>query len=64
MQGEIESVSVKGKGLVMKKELLADELRIETNNISINSIKAAMNNIELNQSRSFLSIIFTTNILL
>ena len=49
MQGDIESVSVKGEGLVMKKELRADKLRIETNNISINSIKAAMGNIELDQ---------------
>ena len=49
MQGEIESVSVKGEGLVMKKELRADKLRIETNGISINSIKAAMGNIELNK---------------
>ena len=47
MQGEIESVSVKGEGLVMKKELRAEKLRIETNNIAINSIKAAMGNIEL-----------------
>ena len=49
MQGKIESVSVKGEGLVMKKELRADKLRIETNKISINSIKAAMGNIELDQ---------------
>ncbi len=49
MQGEIDSVSVKGEGLVMQKELRADKLRIETNSISINSIKAAMGNIELNQ---------------
>ena len=49
MQGEIDSVSVKGEGLVMKKELRADKLRIETNGISINSIKAAMGNIELNK---------------
>ena len=47
MQGEIESVSVKGEGLVMKKELRAEKLQIETNAISINSIKAAMGNIEL-----------------
>lgn len=47
MQGEIESVSVKGDGLVMKKELRAEKLRIETGSIAINSIKAAMGNIEL-----------------
>ena len=49
MQGEIDSISVKGEGLVMKKELRAEKLRIETNSISINSIKAAMGNIELTQ---------------
>ncbi len=47
MQGEIDSVSVKGEGLVMKKELRAEKLRIETGSISINSMKAAMGNIEL-----------------
>ena len=49
MQGEIDSVSVKGEGLVMKKELRAEKLRIETSSISVNSIKAAMGNIELTQ---------------
>ena len=49
MQGEIDSVSVKGDGLVIKKELRAEKLRIETSSISINSIKAAMGNIELTQ---------------
>ena len=47
MQGEIDSVSVKGDGLVMQKELRAEKLRIETSSIAINSIKAAMGNIEL-----------------
>ena len=47
MQGEIDSVSVKGEGLVMKKELRAEKVRIETNSIAIDSIKAAMGNIEL-----------------
>ena len=47
MQGEIDSVSVKGEGLVMNKELRAEKLRIETSSISVNSIKAAMGNIEL-----------------
>ena len=49
MQGEIDSVSVKGEGLVMKKELRAEKLKIETSSISVNSIKAAMGNIELTQ---------------
>ena len=48
MQGNVDSVSVKGEGLVMQKELRADKLRIETGNISIDPIKAALGNIELN----------------
>ena len=50
MQGEIDSVSVKGEGLVMNKELRAEKLRIETDSISIDSMKAAMGNIELTHS--------------
>jgi len=50
MQGDIDSVSVKGEGLVMKKELRAEKLRIETSSISIDSVKAAMGNIELTQT--------------
>ena len=47
MQGDVDSVSVKGEGLVMKKELRAEKIRIETGDIDINPIKAAMGNIEL-----------------
>jgi len=50
MQGDIDSVSIKGEGLVMKKDLRAEKLRIETSSISIDSMKAAMGNIELMQS--------------
>jgi len=50
MQGQIDSVSVKGEGLVMQKELRAEKLRIETSGIAIDSVKAAMGNIELTQT--------------
>ncbi|MEL6911066.1 MAG: DUF2993 domain-containing protein [Cyanobacteria bacterium J06598_4] len=49
VQGNIESVSVEGKGLVMQQDLRADKLRIETNSISIDSLKAVMGDIELTQ---------------
>ena len=49
VQGELESVSVKGKGLVMQKELRAEKLQIETSSISIDPIKAALGNIEMKQ---------------
>ncbi|HEY9771124.1 MAG TPA: DUF2993 domain-containing protein [Coleofasciculaceae cyanobacterium] len=48
IQGDIEAVSVSGKGLVMQKELRAEKLRIETSSINIDPIKAALGNIELN----------------
>ena len=47
VQGNIDSVGVKGEGLVMKKELRAEKVHIETENIDINPIKAALGNIEL-----------------
>ena len=49
VQGDLESVSVKGEGLVMQKELRAEKLQIETNSISIDPIKAALGNIEMEQ---------------
>ena len=49
VQGKVDSVSVKGEGLVMQKELRAEKLRIETDGIDIDPMKAALGDIELNQ---------------
>lgn len=49
VQGEVDSVSVKGEGLVMQKELRAEKLRIETDSIDIDPMKAALGDIELSQ---------------
>ena len=49
VQGKVDSVSVKGEGLVMQKELRAEKLRIETDSIDIDPMKAALGDIELNQ---------------
>lgn len=49
MQGKVESVSVKGEGLVMQKELRAEKMQIETSSISIDPIKAALGNIVMEQ---------------
>ena len=48
MQGKMQSVSIKGQGLIMKQELRAEKIHIETVNIDINPIKAALGHIELN----------------
>ncbi len=47
MQGKLQSVEIEGEGLVMKKDLRAEELNIQTNEVAINSVKAAFGNIEL-----------------
>jgi LmeA-like phospholipid-binding len=47
--GKLESVTVDGKGMVMNKELRAERLILQTDEIAINSIKAALGNIELTQ---------------
>lgn len=47
MQGELESVKIKGEGLVMKKDLRAEELKVEVGDVAINPLKAAFGEIEL-----------------
>jgi hypothetical protein len=49
VQGELESVTVEGKGLVMQQDLRAEELKMETGAIAINPLQAAFGNIELKQ---------------
>ncbi|MCA1992125.1 MAG: DUF2993 domain-containing protein [Coleofasciculus sp. S288] len=47
IQGELESVKIEGEGLVMQKDLRAEELEVETDNIAINPLSAAFGKIEL-----------------
>ena len=46
MQGELESVKVEGEGLVMKKDLRAEELTLDIDRVAINPLKAAFGEIE------------------
>lgn len=47
MQGKLESVSIEGKGLVMKEDLRTEELEMKIDSISINPLSAAFGKIEL-----------------
>lgn len=47
MQGELESVSIEGKGLVMQEELRTEKLQMQVGNIAINPLSAAFGKIEL-----------------
>lgn len=47
IQGELESVKIEGEGLVMQKDLRAEELQVKTGNIAINPLSIAFGKIEL-----------------
>lgn len=49
MQGELDSVTIEGQGLVMNKDLRADELAVKTGSIAINPLSVAFGKIELTQ---------------
>ncbi|MBD2460907.1 DUF2993 domain-containing protein [Oscillatoria sp. FACHB-1407] len=47
VQGEVESVSIEGKGLVMQKDLRMEEMVLEADAIAINPMSALFGTIEL-----------------
>ena len=47
IQGELDSVKIEGKGLVMQKDLRAEKLEVKTGNIGINPLSVAFGKIEL-----------------
>lgn len=47
VQGQLDSVKIEGEGLVMKKDLRAEEVQVQTNDIAINPLTAAFGKIEL-----------------
>ena len=47
--GELEAVNIKGKGLVMQKDLRTEELEVNTDSIAIDAFKAASGEIVLTQ---------------
>jgi hypothetical protein len=49
-QGKLEAVTIDGKGMVMQKELRAERLVMQTDSIAIDTLKAALGNIELTQT--------------
>ncbi|MBD2157400.1 DUF2993 domain-containing protein [Leptolyngbya sp. FACHB-16] len=47
MSGEVESVEIEGKGMVMQKDLRVEEMQVKTGNVAVNPLKAAFGQIEL-----------------
>lgn len=50
VQGEVDSVSVTGHGLVMQKDIRVQEMELHTDHISINPLSAILGKFELNQA--------------
>lgn len=46
-QGELESLTIDGEGLVMKKDLRMQEMEIKMNSIAVSPLKALLGSIEL-----------------
>lgn len=47
ISGTVDSVSIKGEGMVMQQDLRVEEMQLETDNISINPMSVAFGKIEL-----------------
>lgn len=47
IQGQLDSVKIEGEGLVMQKDLRAEELQVKTGSIAINPLSVAFGKIEL-----------------
>lgn len=47
LQGEVDSVSIEGEGLVMQKDLRVEELQMQMGNVAINPLSVAFGKIEL-----------------
>jgi hypothetical protein len=47
IQGQLDSVKIEGQGLVMQKDLRAEELQVKTGSIAINPLSVAFGKIEL-----------------
>lgn len=47
VQGEADSISLKGKGLITPQDLRLEELELQTDNIAVNLLNAALGKLEL-----------------
>jgi hypothetical protein len=50
MQGEVDSVDIDGKGMVMQKDLRVQEMKMHTDNVGVNPMSVAFGKIELNHA--------------
>jgi hypothetical protein len=50
VSGEVDSVSIQGEGLVMKKDLRVESMEVKTGNVAVNPLSAAFGKLELTRS--------------
>lgn len=46
-QGKVDSVSIKGKGMVMEKDLRVEDMELQTDRVSVNPLSIAFGKVEL-----------------
>lgn len=62
VQGEAESVSLKGKGLVTPQDLSLEELELRTGNIGLDLLSAALGKLQLTQqTEASIRVVLTTD---
>lgn len=49
IQGEVDSVAISGKGMVMKRDLRMESIEVQTAKVSINPLSVIFGNVELDQ---------------
>lgn len=49
IQGEVDFVSVNGKGMVMQQDLRAEEMQVQTSSVAVDPLRTALGEIELKQ---------------
>ncbi len=49
IQGEVDSVVISGKGMVMKQDLRIESVEVQTSKVSINPLSVIFGNVELDQ---------------
>lgn len=60
MQGKLDSADIQGRGLVMKDDLRTEELKLQTDGVAIDPLKAAFGEVKLTRSTHATAVVTLT----
>ncbi|MBD2206100.1 DUF2993 domain-containing protein [Calothrix sp. FACHB-1219] len=61
-QGQVEEVSLTGKGLVLQKDIRVQEIKVKTDSVAVNPLSAIFGQIELNEPVNAIARIVMTEV--